>query len=163
MRHSIGASSLVVAAAILLIQALRIVMAVLTEVSIASAAESSYGAAIVTLKLQVAQPMLLAHEMLANAMVCHAARLAQELVVSEHGLLSSLVIDLLLNLTVDETTEVGCLTPVTLIEFTHRERILVRILVISTFRIADFFLDVVTVEEQLYFQLNESFSRNLEL
>ena len=94
-------------------------MAVLTEVSIASAAESSYGAAIVTLKLQVAQPMLLAHELLADAMVCHAARLAQELVVSEHGLLSSLVIDLLLHLAVDETTKVGCLTPVTLVEFTH--------------------------------------------
>ena len=94
-------------------------MAVLTEVSIASAAESSYGAAIVTLKLQVAQPMLLAHELLAYAMVRHAARLAQELVVSEHGLLSSLIINLLLNLAVDETTKVGRLTPVTLVEFTH--------------------------------------------
>ena len=119
-----------VSSAIVLVSAAWIFVALLAEVGVCAASECGKIAAEVALELNVAQAVLLAHVLLADAHVSQPAALAHKLLLS-HSLFILLVHVLrkLLVLTIDIAAEEWVMAARTFVKFTGMEGVLDRLLV----------------------------------
>lgn len=99
-----------ISSTIVLIPATWVFMTLFTEVSISSASKLGQIAAEVTFKLDVAQAVLLTHEVLANAHILQPAALAHELFLIHSLLIFLLILSELLVLAVDIAAEKRIMT-----------------------------------------------------
>ena len=142
MAHIEGAFLLVVAATVEFVITFGVIVALLTEAGVSSAPELGQIATVITLELDMPQTMLLAHELLSNTVLMQTTRLADKLAISEHRLLSSLIVNLLLHSAINEATEIRSITPSTLVVFADRKCVLIWSLVEPAIWIGDLLLDV---------------------
>ena len=121
-----------ISSAIKFVPAAWIFVALLAEVSVSTASERGKVAAEVALELDVAQAVLLAHELLTNAHVRQSAALAHQLLLS-HSLFILLVhvLSKLLVLAVDIAAEEWVMAARAFVEFADMEGIFDRLLVVA--------------------------------
>jgi len=88
MRNAVWALILV-ATAVVLVSAVRVLVTFIAKVSVSSASELCQVATVVAFELNVAETVLVANKLLANFHVCQATALAHELLLFHFILLSS--------------------------------------------------------------------------
>ena len=124
-----------VTSAVVLAQSTRLFVAVLAKVCVGTAAIDGSVAAVVALVLDVAQAVIVAHELLGGAHFLQPTSLALHVILIQHIFFS--VFNLLLNCTVHIAAEERFVACCTLVEFTHMKSELLWLLVESVVRVVD--------------------------
>ena len=131
MMGDVVGTFVLISSAVVLIPATWIFMTLFTEVSISSTSKLGQIAAEVAFKLDVAQAVLLTHEVLANAHILQPAALAHELFLIHSLLIFLLILSELLVLAVDIAAEKRIMTARAFIKLTGVQSILERLVVES--------------------------------
>ena len=128
MVSNIVGALVLVASTIELVPATRILVALFAEVCVGTASELGQIAAVVALKLDMAQTVLLAHVLLANAHVLQPAALAHELFLLHTFLL---LLSKLLVLAINIAAEEGVVAARAFIKLTNMKCVFERLLIES--------------------------------
>lgn len=113
-----------VATTVVLVSAVRILVALLAEIGVSTASEGGKVAAVVALVLDVAETVLLAHELIADLHVLKTTALTHELLLFHAFLLCQHFLDEEFILAVNIATEERTMTAGALIELRHVKSIL---------------------------------------